>query len=144
MDERAASYAALGSIFLGALAFLVYQAGQLATVTSAALYLNALPYFYEWSAEASGRSLVKGVAVSLTAAAAHHVTLIFGTVLFAGPVLWVALLDARDGPDERIYRGRDLASLPIRRVSSSGCRNRLVALLDDTDPAPDPSDSDSA
>ena len=97
VDERAASYAALGSIFLGALAFLVYQAGQLATVTSAALYLNALPYFFEWSEEGSFRSLVKGLAVSLAAAAAHHVTLIFGTVLFAGPVLWVALLDARDG-----------------------------------------------
>ena len=97
VDDRAASYAALGSIFLGALAFLVYQAGQLATVTSAALYLNALPYFYEWSVESSGRSLAKGIAVSLTAAAAHHVTLIFGTVLFAGPVLWVELLDAREG-----------------------------------------------
>ena len=96
VDDRAASYAALGSIFLGALAFLVYQAGQLATVASAALYLNALPYFYEWMTEASGRSLVKGVAVSLTAAAAHHVTLIFGVVLFAGPVLWTAYLDARD------------------------------------------------
>jgi hypothetical protein len=36
------------------------------------------------------------VAVSLAAAAAHHVTLIFGVVLFAGPVLWVAFLDARD------------------------------------------------
>src|SRR5205807_7725101 len=96
VEDRAASYAALGSVFLGALAFLVYQAGQLATVTSAALYLNALPYFYEWMTEASGRSLIKGVVVSWTAAAAHHVTLIFGLVLFAGPVLWVAWLDARD------------------------------------------------
>src|SRR5260370_1387348 len=96
VEERAASYAALGSIFLGALAFLVYQAGQLATVSSAALYLNALPYLYEWSTRASGRSLLKGVALSLTAAAAHHVTLIFGTVLFAGPVLLVACMDARD------------------------------------------------
>src|ERR1700740_3335029 len=95
--ERAASYAALGSIFLGALAFLVYQAGQLATVTSAALYLNALPYFFEWAEEGAFRSLAKGLAVSLAAAAAHHVTLIFGTVLFAGPVLWVAFLDAHDG-----------------------------------------------
>src|SRR5271155_2875626 len=86
VDDRAASYAALGSVFLGALAFLVYQAGQLATVASAALYLNALPYFYEWMTEARGRSLLKGVAISLTAAAAHHVTLIFGVVLFAGPV----------------------------------------------------------
>jgi hypothetical protein len=96
VDERAASYAALGSIFLGALAFLVYQAGQLATVCSAALYLNALPYFYEWATRASGRSLIKGVVLSLTAAAAHHVTLIFGVVFFAGPVLWIACLDARE------------------------------------------------
>jgi hypothetical protein len=97
VDDRAASYAALGSIFLGALAFLIYQAGQLATITSAALYLNALPYFYEWSTLGSGRALLKGVAVSLTAAAAHHVTLIFGTVLFAGPVLWLVCMDAVEG-----------------------------------------------
>jgi hypothetical protein len=96
VEDRAASYAALGSVFLGALAFLVYQAGQLATVASVALYLNALPYFYEWITEASGRSLIKGVAISWAAAAAHHVTLIFGVVLFAGPVLWVAWVDARD------------------------------------------------
>ena len=90
-EERAASYAALGSVFLGALAFLTYQAGQLATIASAALYLNALPYFFDWSTEGSVRSFLKGVVVSLAAAAAHHVTLIFGTVLFAGPVLWLAL-----------------------------------------------------
>src|ERR1700719_3641116 len=96
VDDRAASYAALGSIFLGSLAFLVYQAGQLATVSSVALYLNALPYFYEWMTEARGKSLIKGIAISLAAAAAHHVTLIFGVVLFAGPVLGIACLDARD------------------------------------------------
>ena len=97
VDERSASCAALGSIFLGALAFLIYQAGQLATITSAALYLNALPYFYEWSTQGSGRALIKGVVVSWAAAAAHHVTLIFGTVLFAGPVLWVICMDALGG-----------------------------------------------
>ncbi len=96
VDERAAGYAALGSIFLGALAFLVYQAGQLATVSSVALYLNALPYLYEWSMLASVRSLFKGVALSLTAAAAHHVTLIFGVLFFVGPVLWTACLDAQE------------------------------------------------
>ena len=96
VEEREASYAALGSIFLGALAFLVYQAGQLATVGSVALYLNALPYFYKWMTESSARSFIKGLVISLTAAAAHHVTLIFGVVLFAGPVFWTACLDARD------------------------------------------------
>jgi len=97
VEERAASYAALGTVFLGSLAFLTYQAGQLATITSVALYLNALPYFYEWSTEGSGRSLLKGLAVTLAAAAAHHVTLIFGAVFFAGPVLWIACADARSG-----------------------------------------------
>jgi hypothetical protein len=96
VDDRAASYAALGSVFIGSLSFLMYQAGQLATISSAALYLNALPYFYEWMTEARGRALLKGVAVALAAAAAHHVTLIFGVVLFAGPVLWTALVDAHD------------------------------------------------
>ena len=37
VSDREASYAAIGSIFLGALAGLVYQAGQLATVASVAL-----------------------------------------------------------------------------------------------------------
>jgi len=96
VDERAASYAALGTVFLGALSFLVYQAGQLATVASVALYLNALPYFYEWMTQASFRSFLKGIAVSLTAAAAHHVTLIFGVLFFAAPVLWIACQDARE------------------------------------------------
>jgi hypothetical protein len=95
VDERSSSYAALGSVFLGALAFLVYQAGQLATVTAAALYLNALPYFYEWVVRSRGRALIKGLVISLAAAAAHHVTLLFGLVLFAGPVIWLACADVR-------------------------------------------------
>jgi hypothetical protein len=95
VDDRDASYAALGSVFIGALSFLAYQAGQLATIASVALYLNALPYFYEWIAESRKLALLKGVVISLTAAAAHHVTLIFGVVFFAVPVLWTACLDAR-------------------------------------------------
>jgi hypothetical protein len=105
VNDRAASYAALGSVFIGALAFLVYQAGQLATVASAALYLNALPYLYEWSLKGRGRSLIKGLAVTFAAAAAHHVTLIFGAVIFAGPVLWLACIDVQDSREESSVGG---------------------------------------
>jgi hypothetical protein len=42
VNERAASYAALGAVFIGALSFLVYQAGQLSTTAAAPLYLLAL------------------------------------------------------------------------------------------------------
>ena len=93
VDERAASYASLFSVFAGAVAFLVYSAGQLPTTLSAPLYLLALPYFYDWSRSADGRALVKGVVFTLAAAAVHHVTLIFGSVLFAIPVLWLAVID---------------------------------------------------
>jgi 6-pyruvoyl-tetrahydropterin synthase related domain len=93
VGERASSYAALFSVFLGALAFLVYSAGQLPTTLSAPLYLLAIPYFYDWSRAADGRALLKGVLLTLAAGAVHHVTLIFGSLLFAVPVLWLAVID---------------------------------------------------
>ncbi len=101
VDERSASYAALGSVFLGSLAFLVYQAGQLSTTTAAPLYLNALPYFYEWSRRSRGKALLKGLALTFAAAAAHHVTLLFGAALFALPVLWLAVMDRNQDGEER-------------------------------------------
>ena len=96
VDERASSYASLFSIFLGALAFLVYSAGQLPTTLSAPLYLLAIPYFYDWSRSADGRALVKGVVLTIAAGAVHHVTLIFGSLLFAVPVLWLAVIDREE------------------------------------------------
>jgi hypothetical protein len=96
VDERAASYAALGSVMLGSLAFLVYQSGQLSTTLAAPLYLNALPYFYYWMTRHKGRDLLKGVVLCYAAAAAHHVTLLFGAVLFATPVLWLALQQRKE------------------------------------------------
>jgi len=93
VSERASSYAALMSVFLGAVIFLVYFAGQLPTTLSAPLYLLALPYFYDWSRSADGRGLIKGVVLTLAAGAVHHVTLIFGSLLFAIPVLWLAVVD---------------------------------------------------
>ncbi|HEU5451836.1 MAG TPA: hypothetical protein VFU76_07625, partial [Terriglobales bacterium] len=98
VDERSASYAALGSVFLGSLAMLVYQAGQLSTTWALPLYLNALPYFYEWSRRGKGKAFLKGIALTFAGAAAHHVTLLFGAVLFALPVLWLAVMDSRQPP----------------------------------------------
>ncbi len=95
VSERAASYAALGSVLLGALGFLVYNAGQLSTTWAAPLYLNALPYYYEWAREARWKALLKGLFLLLAAAAAHHVTLIFGSFIFTLPVVLMAFMDRR-------------------------------------------------
>jgi hypothetical protein len=96
VSERASSYAAFLTAFLGTVTFLVYSAGQLSTVLSAPLYLLALPYFYDWSRSADGRALLKGVVLTLVAAAVHHVTLIFGSFMFALPVLWLACIDREE------------------------------------------------
>jgi hypothetical protein len=102
VDEVSASYAALGSVFLGSLAMLVYQSGQLPTTAAAALTLNALPFFYTWLRRARFTALLKGIAIGWAAAAAHHVTLLFGAIFFAIPVFVLALLDRDrdDVPDE--------------------------------------------
>jgi hypothetical protein len=97
VDRRSAALAALASVFLGAESFLVYSAGQLSTTFAAPLYLLALPYLYRWLRHGSWLSLVKGSALSVAAAAAHHATLLFGSVLFAGPVVALALLDREGG-----------------------------------------------
>jgi len=96
VPEREASYAALGTVFLGSLAMLVYQSGQLPTITAAALTLNALPYFYRWTRDGGADQLLKGAAISMAGAAAHHVTFLFGAILFAMPVLWLCLLDRKE------------------------------------------------
>ena len=105
VHERAASYAALGSVLLGSLAMLVYQSGQLPTTAAAALTLNAVPYWYEWIRRGRASALLKGVVISTAAAAAHHVTFLFGMVLFALPVLWLALLDRKSDRDQASFAG---------------------------------------
>ena len=101
IDRRSAAFAALSSVFLGSECFLVYSAGQLPTTFAAPLYLNALPYLYRWVRFGSWQSFVRGGALFVTAAAAHHFTLLFGSLLFALPVLALAILDSQgsDLPD---------------------------------------------
>ncbi len=97
VNERAASFAALASIFLGSESFLVYAAGQLSTTTAAPIYLNALPYLFDWVRHGNWRSFLKGFVLFTTAAAAHHATLLFGSMFFALPILALALLDREQG-----------------------------------------------
>jgi hypothetical protein len=100
VSDRAASFAALASVFLGAESFLVYSAGQLSTTSAAPIYLNALPYLFDWIRHGRWRSFLKGSVLFTAAAAAHHATLLFGSMFFALPILALVLLDREDG--ERI------------------------------------------
>ncbi|HET6934960.1 MAG TPA: hypothetical protein VFI72_08975 [Candidatus Angelobacter sp.] len=97
VSPRAASFAALACVFLGSESFLVYSAGQLGTTCAAPLYLNALPFMFEWVRRGRGRNLLKASVLFTAAAAAHHATLLFGSFFFALPVLALVMLDREGG-----------------------------------------------
>ena len=115
VSPRAASIAALASVFLGSESFLVYSAGQLGTTCAAPIYLNALPFLFEWIRHGKWRSFLKASVLFTAAAAAHHATLLFGSVLFALPVLALALFDREAG--ERVstpaFLGRTVAIVAV-------------------------------
>jgi hypothetical protein len=119
VSPRAASIAALASVFLGSESFLVYSAGQLGTTSAAPIYLNALPFLFEWVRHGNWRSFLKASVLFAAAAAAHHATLLFGSILFAVPVLALVLLDRQDG--ERVstpaFVGRTAAIVAVVGVA---------------------------
>jgi hypothetical protein len=97
VSPRAASIAALASVFLGSESFLVYNAGQLPTTLAAPLYLIALPFLYEWLRHGRAGAFSKAAVLFVAAAAGHHLTLLFGSFIFALPVVGLALLQDRNG-----------------------------------------------
>jgi hypothetical protein len=123
VDRRAAALAALASVFLGSESFLVYSAGQLSTTFAAPLYLNALPFIYQWIRYGNWRSLLKGTALAVAAAAAHHATLLFGAFLFAIPVVALAILD------RHVERPASVAALLSRTVVISLLVGAAIAVV---------------
>ena len=123
VSPRAASIAALASVFLGSESFLVYSAGQLGTTCAAPIYLNALPYLFEWVRRGKWQAFVKGIVLFMAAAAAHHATLLFGSVFFALPVLALVLIDRRDG--ERT----SVSAFLVRTISFAVVSGATIALV---------------
>jgi len=110
VPERAASYGALCSIFLGCLCQLAYQDGQIGTIAATTLFLLAIPCAFRYVVTGSRQDLILGLALSCTAAAAHHATLLFGLPFFVLPTIWLALRDYREmNAEPRLI-------VPLRRV----------------------------
>ncbi|MGA8041514.1 MAG: hypothetical protein WCA37_01805 [Terracidiphilus sp.] len=111
VSPRAASIAALASVFLGSESFLVYSAGQLGTTFAAPIYLNALPCLFEWVRHGKWQSFLKGSVLFTAAAAAHHATLLFGSFFFALPVLALAFFDRQNSErtSTPVFVGRTIA-----------------------------------
>jgi len=123
VSPRAASFAALASVFLGSESFLVYSAGQLGTTSAAPIYLNALPFLYEWIRFGSWRSFLKAIVLFAAAAAAHHATLLFGSILFAVPILALAFIDRHEGEQASV------AAVVARAVAITVIVSAVIAVV---------------
>lgn len=93
VDERAAGWAALLAVVSTSLAEVVHVFGQLPTSFSLAVLLNTLPSIFDWVANGRWRQLLMATIGLAATTAGHHVTTLFGTVFFVGPVIATALLD---------------------------------------------------
>jgi hypothetical protein len=112
VPERAASYGAFCSIFVGSLAILAYQDGQIGTISATTLFLLAIPSAFFYVVTGSRRDFILGLALSCTAAAAHHATLLFGLPFFVAPTVWLALRDYREANPE------SSVAVPLRRAAT--------------------------
>jgi len=103
VDKAAAGWAALLAVVSTSLAEVVHVFGQLPTSFSLAILLNTLPSIFAWVSTGRWRQLLMAVLGLAATTAGHHVTTLFGTVFFVGPVIATALLDQLRTPraDER-------------------------------------------
>ena len=145
VDEPASRvHCGISERVLGSESFLVYSAGQLATTCAAPIYLNALPFLFEWVRHGNRRAFLKGSLLFIAAAAAHHATLLFGSILLRGTGSGSALiLDQVDG--QRISIGTFVArTMAIVLIGRRGGRHRAASVLDRADSLSGHADADSA
>jgi hypothetical protein len=95
----------------------------LGTTCAAPIYLNALPFLFEWVRHGKWRSFLKASVLFTAAAAAHHATLLFGSILFAVPVLALVMLDREGG--ERI----SIPAFVLRTVTIVGVVAVAIAVV---------------
>ena len=91
VPPRAAGYAALGLVLASSIAETLHIFGQLPTIFSLGLFLNALPHVFAWLVRGSRADLLFALIYASATTAAHHVTTLFGMVLFIGPIALHAL-----------------------------------------------------
>ncbi len=91
VSHRSAGYAALALVLSSSISQTVHIFGQLPTIFSLALFLNALPYYFRWIAYGRIINLVFAICLSAATTSAHHVTPIFGGILFVLPLCAHAL-----------------------------------------------------
>ena len=92
VNDKAAAYAAMLCAFSTSISETAHIFGQLPTLLSIALFLNAVPHISSWIEHGRKRDLILGLFLTAATTSVHHVTPLFGTVFFVAPVGIAALL----------------------------------------------------
>jgi hypothetical protein len=123
VSQRAAGYAALLAALSSSIAQTLHVFGQLPTLLSLGLLLNSLPFAHRWFRTGHLPSLAAGLACAAATTAGHHVTTLFGSVFFLGPVAVLALVEQARSPlpDEQAthavrFRRSLFVPLVVRRL----------------------------
>ena len=98
VNDKAASYAAMLCVFSTSISETLHIFGQLPTMLSIALFLNAIPHISGWIEHGKKSDLLLGIVLTAATTAVHHVTPLFGTVFFVAPVgiaAWLSNLKSK-------------------------------------------------
>ncbi len=123
VSDEAANWAALFAVVSTSIGEAIHVFGQLPTTFALGMLLNAMPSIDRWLRDGRRRSLLVGVLTVAATTSGHHVTTLFGSVFFLGPVVARALVDAfrtplPDEPEGHSARvsARNLWPLVARRL----------------------------
>jgi len=92
VNDKAASYAAMLCAFSTSISETLHIFGQLPTLLSIALFLNAIPHISSWIEHGRKKDFVLALFLTAATTSVHHVTPLFGTVFFVAPIGIAALL----------------------------------------------------
>ena len=126
VSQKAAAMAALLTVFSSAIAETVHIFGQLPTIFSIALFLNALPHMSRWIEKGNLKDLFFALCFAAGATAAHHVTPLFGTIFFVAPIglaAWIAHLKTTAPP-----QGIHISIGEIWRWVVAPCRGIILGI----------------
>ena len=110
VSPAASRWAALLVVISTSVAEAIHVFGQLPTIVALGLLLNATPYVDRWLRTGSVSALAAAIATLAATTACHHVTTLFGSIFFLGPIIARVIVDALRSPDA----GRHVATSIVR------------------------------
>lgn len=91
VSPGAAGFASVVLVLSSSISETLHLFGQLPTIFSLGVFLNGMPYVYRWIVLGQWPNFAAAVIFGAATTAAHHVTTLFGAVLFIVPLAFQAL-----------------------------------------------------